>query len=249
VELERVGDQVHYLSVSVADQTYTVDTYYTAQPNWYQEEIDVAFQTVFVITEVCRSLRRARGTNLLGGCYARKRNDGARSGGCSRGKVAQLTGGRIRSGRNASHSGGETWCGFYEASDRDRALESAARGRKVESATQREDIRQNGGAGAPWLSERPEPLVPQAFREALSRNERSSKKGRSYRSFTFGPFHRGASCREKKRGFGTPSFRHERKSDPAQGKLTQLVSVRRGLFNDSKTEDRQTSFVCAQKER
>ena len=77
----------------------------------------------------------------------------------------------------------------------------------------------------------------------------SSKKGRSYRSFTFGPFHRGASCREKKRGFGTPSFRHERKSDPAQGKLTQLVSVRRGLFNDSKTEDWQISFVFAQKER
>jgi hypothetical protein len=42
--LERVGDQVHYISVSVADQTYTVDTYYTAQPNWYQEEIDIAFQ-------------------------------------------------------------------------------------------------------------------------------------------------------------------------------------------------------------
>jgi hypothetical protein len=91
---------------------------------------------------------------------------------------------------------------------------------------------------------RPEPFVPQAFREALSRNERSSKKGRSYRSFTFGPFHRGASCREKKRGFSTPSFRH-----PAQGKLTQLVSVRRGLSNDSKTEDWQISFVFAQKER
>jgi hypothetical protein len=28
----------------VADQTYTVDMYYPAQPNWYQEEIDVAFQ-------------------------------------------------------------------------------------------------------------------------------------------------------------------------------------------------------------
>ncbi len=42
--LERVGDQVHYISVSVADQTYAVDTYYTAQPNWYQEEIDIAFQ-------------------------------------------------------------------------------------------------------------------------------------------------------------------------------------------------------------
>jgi hypothetical protein len=32
------------LSVSVADQTYTVDAYYTAQPNWFKEEIDVAFQ-------------------------------------------------------------------------------------------------------------------------------------------------------------------------------------------------------------
>jgi hypothetical protein len=42
--LERVGDQVHYISLSVADQTYDVDVYYTAQPNWYQEEIDVAFQ-------------------------------------------------------------------------------------------------------------------------------------------------------------------------------------------------------------
>src|ERR1700728_2056692 len=42
--LERVGNQVHYISVNVADQDYTVDTYYTAQPNWYQEEIDIAFQ-------------------------------------------------------------------------------------------------------------------------------------------------------------------------------------------------------------
>ncbi len=42
--LERVGNQVHYISVNVADQEYTVDTYYTAQPNWYQEEIDIAFQ-------------------------------------------------------------------------------------------------------------------------------------------------------------------------------------------------------------
>ena len=25
-------------------QVYNVDTYYTAQPNWYQEEIDIAFQ-------------------------------------------------------------------------------------------------------------------------------------------------------------------------------------------------------------
>ncbi|HZC24890.1 MAG TPA: hypothetical protein VE866_16245 [Candidatus Binatia bacterium] len=41
---ERIGNQVHYISVSVADQIYDVDTYYTAQPNWTQEEIDIAFQ-------------------------------------------------------------------------------------------------------------------------------------------------------------------------------------------------------------
>jgi len=35
---------VYYISVSVAGQTYDVDTYYTAQPNWYQEGIDIAFQ-------------------------------------------------------------------------------------------------------------------------------------------------------------------------------------------------------------
>jgi len=32
------------VTASVADQTYNVDTYFTAQPNWYQEEIDIAFQ-------------------------------------------------------------------------------------------------------------------------------------------------------------------------------------------------------------
>ncbi len=42
--LERVGNQVHYATLTVANQTYNVDTYYTAQPNWYQEEIDIAFQ-------------------------------------------------------------------------------------------------------------------------------------------------------------------------------------------------------------
>lgn len=41
---ERVGNQVHYISVSVADQVYDLDIYYTAQPNWTQEEIDIAFQ-------------------------------------------------------------------------------------------------------------------------------------------------------------------------------------------------------------
>ena len=39
---ERVGNQVHYIDLSVADQSYTVDTYYGAQPNWTQEEIDIA---------------------------------------------------------------------------------------------------------------------------------------------------------------------------------------------------------------
>ncbi len=42
--LERVGNQVHYISLNVADRSYNVDTYYTGQPNWYQEEIDIAFQ-------------------------------------------------------------------------------------------------------------------------------------------------------------------------------------------------------------
>jgi len=43
-QLERVGNRVHYISVSVADHTYPVDVYYEAQPNWDQEEIDIAFQ-------------------------------------------------------------------------------------------------------------------------------------------------------------------------------------------------------------
>ena len=42
--LERIGNQVHYMTLSVDDHTYNVDTYYTAQPNWTQEEIDIAFQ-------------------------------------------------------------------------------------------------------------------------------------------------------------------------------------------------------------
>jgi hypothetical protein len=42
--LERVGNQVHYMTLSVAGQEYDVDTYYTAQPDWYQEEVDIAFQ-------------------------------------------------------------------------------------------------------------------------------------------------------------------------------------------------------------
>jgi len=41
---ERVGNQVHYISLQVADQTYNVDTYYNNQPDWTLEEIDTAFQ-------------------------------------------------------------------------------------------------------------------------------------------------------------------------------------------------------------
>jgi hypothetical protein len=42
--LERVGNQVHYISLQVNGQTYDVDTFYTAQSNWYADEIDIAFQ-------------------------------------------------------------------------------------------------------------------------------------------------------------------------------------------------------------
>lgn len=41
---ERVGEQVHYISLQVGDQTYKVDTYYNDQPGWTLEEIDTAFQ-------------------------------------------------------------------------------------------------------------------------------------------------------------------------------------------------------------
>jgi hypothetical protein len=43
-QVERVGNQVHYISLTVGDQTYPVDTYYPNQPDWTLEEIDVAFQ-------------------------------------------------------------------------------------------------------------------------------------------------------------------------------------------------------------
>jgi hypothetical protein len=42
--VERVNDQVHYISLTVGDQTYNIDTYYSAQPNWTLEEIDAAFE-------------------------------------------------------------------------------------------------------------------------------------------------------------------------------------------------------------
>ena len=43
-KVERVGSQVHYITLTVGDQTYNVDTYYPNQPDWTLEEIDVAFQ-------------------------------------------------------------------------------------------------------------------------------------------------------------------------------------------------------------
>lgn len=42
--VERVGNQVHYISLTVGDQVLNVDTYFPNQPNWTLEEIDVAFQ-------------------------------------------------------------------------------------------------------------------------------------------------------------------------------------------------------------
>jgi hypothetical protein len=32
--MSNVNDQVHYISLTVGDQTYNVDPYYSAQPNW-----------------------------------------------------------------------------------------------------------------------------------------------------------------------------------------------------------------------
>jgi hypothetical protein len=43
-DVERVGNQVHYISLTVGDQTYKIDTYYPNQPDWTLEEIDAAFQ-------------------------------------------------------------------------------------------------------------------------------------------------------------------------------------------------------------
>ncbi len=42
--VERVGNQVHYISLTIGDQVLNVDTYYPNQPDWTLEEIDVAFQ-------------------------------------------------------------------------------------------------------------------------------------------------------------------------------------------------------------
>ena len=43
-DIRTSGNQGHYIPINVADQEYNVHTYHTAQPSWYQEEIDVAFQ-------------------------------------------------------------------------------------------------------------------------------------------------------------------------------------------------------------
>ena len=43
-QFERVGDQVHYISVSVDDQTYPLDLYYSNEPTWVMESVDAAFQ-------------------------------------------------------------------------------------------------------------------------------------------------------------------------------------------------------------
>jgi hypothetical protein len=43
-QFERVGDQVHYISVSINDQTYPLDLYFSNEPTWVMESVDVAFQ-------------------------------------------------------------------------------------------------------------------------------------------------------------------------------------------------------------
>jgi len=42
--VERVGNQVHYITLTVNGQAYNVDTYYNNQQGWDLEEIDTAFQ-------------------------------------------------------------------------------------------------------------------------------------------------------------------------------------------------------------
>ena len=42
--VERVGTLVHYISLAVNGQVYSVDTYYNNQQGWDLEEIDTAFQ-------------------------------------------------------------------------------------------------------------------------------------------------------------------------------------------------------------
>jgi hypothetical protein len=41
---ERIGDQVHYVSLQVNDTTYPLDLYFSDQPDWSMGQINVAFQ-------------------------------------------------------------------------------------------------------------------------------------------------------------------------------------------------------------
>jgi hypothetical protein len=41
---ERVGNQMHYVSLQINDQKYNLDLYYTNQPGWTINDINVAFQ-------------------------------------------------------------------------------------------------------------------------------------------------------------------------------------------------------------
>ncbi|HLH06032.1 MAG TPA: hypothetical protein VKW78_02210 [Terriglobales bacterium] len=41
---ERAGNQVHYVSLQVDNNTYPLDLYYSNQPNWSMGQINVAFQ-------------------------------------------------------------------------------------------------------------------------------------------------------------------------------------------------------------
>ncbi len=43
-QFERVGNQVHYISVSVTDQTHPLDLYKANESYWTMEDTDVAFQ-------------------------------------------------------------------------------------------------------------------------------------------------------------------------------------------------------------
>lgn len=43
-QFERVGQQVHYISLQVDDKTYPLDVSYSAQPDWSMGQINVAFQ-------------------------------------------------------------------------------------------------------------------------------------------------------------------------------------------------------------
>jgi hypothetical protein len=41
---ERVGNQVHYVSLQVDNQVFPLNLYFSNQPGWTMEDIDVAFQ-------------------------------------------------------------------------------------------------------------------------------------------------------------------------------------------------------------